>query len=64
MRSPQSEQISPVTPAQHPQHRATDEKRPDLINSPLRTERRRHVAPASSPDGIGIGLNGAEGPTL
>jgi len=64
MRSPQSEQISPATPTQHPQHRATDEKRPDLINSLLRTERPRHVAAASSPDRNGIGLNGAEAPTL
>jgi hypothetical protein len=64
MRSPQSEQISPATAAQHPQHRATDEKRPDLTNSSLRTERPRHVAPASYPDRNGIGLNGAEAPTL
>jgi hypothetical protein len=64
MRPPQSEQISPETPAQQPQHRVTDEKRPDLISSLLRSERRRHVAAASSPGRNGIGLNGAEGPIL
>jgi hypothetical protein len=64
MRPPQSEQISPATPTQHPQHRATDEKCPDLINPLLRTGLPRHAAAASSQDSNGIGAKSAEAPVL